>query len=394
MSLTKFAIIDSTLREGEQFSHANFSTKDKVEIATALDDFGVEYIELTSPYASPQSARDCKHLARLGLKAKILTHIRCHLDDAKVALETEVDGINLVIGTSHFLRQFGHGKSLNEITELATEVITFIHKQRPELELRFSTEDSFRCSTTDLLQVYSAIAKFVIVNRFGVADTVGVATPNQVSEVVKLLVNSFGCDLEFHGHNDTGCAIANSYVALESGATHINTTVLGIGERNGITPLAGLIARLYTFDSKELNRKYCLKNLLKLHQLVADKIGVTIPFNHYIVGANSFCHKAGIHTNAILNNPSTYEVINPNDFGLERSILINHKLTGRHALAHRASKLGLNLNQHQINLITREIKSLAEQTQLTEKHIDEILFSFNTNQILSSLNNEQLTMNN
>jgi homocitrate synthase len=390
MSLTKFAIIDSTLREGEQFSHANFSTDDKVEIATALDDFGVEYIELTSPYASPQSEKDCKFLARLGLKAKILTHIRCHLEDAKVALETGVDGINLVIGTSNFLRQFGHGKSITQIIEVATEVITFIHKQRPEIELRFSTEDSFRCSTTDLLQVYSAIAKLGMVNRFGVADTVGVATPNQVSEVVKLLVNSFGCDIEFHGHNDTGCAIANSYVAIEAGGTHINTTVLGIGERNGITPLAGLIARLYTFDPEELNRRYCLSNLLKLNQLVADKVGMPIPFNHYIVGESSFCHKAGIHTKAILNNPSTYEVINPNDFGLERSILINHKLTGRHALAHRASKLGLNFNQHQINIITREIKSLAEQKQLTEKNIDEILFSFNSNHILSSFNNNNV----
>ena len=378
MTLSRFAIIDSTLREGEQFLGANFSADDKVEIARALDDFGVEYIELTSPHASPQSERDCKHLAQLGLRAKILTHIRCHLEDAKVALDTGVDGINLVIGTSYFLRQFGHGHSITEIIELATEVIAFIHEQRPEMELRFSTEDSFRSSLRDLLQVYLAIAQLAIVNRFGIADTVGVATPNQVFKLVQLLAQLFGYDIEFHGHDDTGCAIANSYAALEAGATHINTTVLGIGERNGITPLAGLIARLYTIDQQELNRKYCLHVLLKLNQLVADKVGITIPFNHYIIGAASFSHKAGIHTKAILNNPSTYEVIDPRDFGLRRSILINHKLTGRHALANRANQLGLDLDKYQIKIITEKIKSLADQQELTLKNVDEILSSFNS----------------
>ena len=375
MSLTNFAIIETTLREGEQFYGANFSTNDKVEIARALDDFGVEYIELTSPYASTQSYRDCRSLARLGLRAKVLTHIRCHLEDAKVALETEVDGINLVIGTSHFLRQFGHGKSIKQIIELATEVITFIHEQNPEIELRFSTEDSFRSSLRDLLHVYLAIDKLGIVNRFGIADTVGIATPNQVFKLVQILSQLFGKDIEFHGHNDTGCAIANSYAALEAGATHINTTVLGIGERNGITPLAGLIARLYTINQQDLNRKYCLYSLLSLNQLVADKVEINIPFNHYIIGKASFSHKAGIHTKAILNNPSTYEIINPKNFGLTRSILINHKLTGRHAIANRANQLGLELDKYQITAIVNRIKALAARQDLTLNNVDEILSS-------------------
>ena len=375
MSLTNFAIIETTLREGEQFYGANFSTDDKVEISRALDDFGVEYIELTSPYASTQSYRDCQRLARLGLRAKVLTHIRCHLEDAKVALDTEVDGINMVIGTSHFLRQFGHGKSIKQIIELATEVITFIHEQNPEIELRFSTEDSFRSSLRDLLHVYLAIDKLGIVNRFGIADTVGIATPNQVFKLVQILSQLSGKDIEFHGHNDTGCAIANSYAALEAGATHINTTVLGIGERNGITPLAGLIARLYTINQQELNRKYCLSSLLSLNQLVADKVEINIPFNHYIIGTASFSHKAGIHTKAILNNPSTYEIINPKDFGLTRSILINHKLTGRHAIANRANQVGLELDKYQITAIVNRIKALADRQYLTLNKVDEILSS-------------------
>src|SRR4028118_487700 len=279
MPISQFAIVESTLREREQFCGANFSSDDRVEIAEALDNFGVEYIEVTSPCASPQSRRDCERLSRLGLRSKVLTHIRCHLDDAKVALDTGVNGINMFIGTSSLLRQFGHGKSINEILELATQVITFIHEQSPETELRFSTEDSFRSSLQDLLQVYLAIDRLGIVNRFGVADTVGIATPNQVFNIVEILRQRTNKDIEFHGHNDTGCAIANSYAALEAGATHIDTTILGIGERNGITPLGGLVARLYTIDRRYVS-KYNLRLLPELDQRIADICGIDIPFNN------------------------------------------------------------------------------------------------------------------
>ncbi len=379
MSLTNFAIVETTLREGEQFIEANFSLRDKIEIAIALDSFGVEYIELTSPYVSPQSRKDCKYIAKLGLKAKVLTHIRCHLEDAKVALDTEVDGINIFIGTSYLLRQFSHGKSIQNIIAIATEVIDFIHNQSPKTEIRFSTEDSFRSSINDLLDVYLALDKLGMIKRFGIADTVGVATPYQVCQLVKTLRQYSSTDIEFHGHNDTGCAIANSYAALEAGATHINTTVLGIGERNGITPLAGLIACLYALDPQRLRRKYNLSQIPTLHKFVADKIGVEIPFNHCIVGKTAFSHKAGVHTKAILNNPRTYEILDPGDFGLQRSLLINHPLTGKHAVAQRAAQLGLKLNQAQIQALTSKIKSLTDLNRLTTEEVDNILVSQDSN---------------
>ncbi|MEB3342361.1 homocitrate synthase [Okeania sp.] len=376
MLLSKLAIVDTTLREGEQFFKSNFSTGDKVEIARALEQFGVEYIEVTSPTASPQSYQDCNNLAKLGLQTKVITHIRCHLEDAKIALETGVDGINLFMGTSKFLRQFSHGKSIDEIIDKATEVITFIHQQNPQIELRFSTEDSFRSSLSDLLGVYSAINQLGIVHRFGVADTVGIATPDQVYQLIQQMRQCFSEDIEFHAHNDTGCAIANSFSAFQAGATHIDTTVLGIGERNGITPLAGLIARLYTLDSETLKQKYSLSYLHKLNQLVAEKIGLSIPFNHCIVGEAAFNHKAGVHTKAVLNNSQTYEAINPNDFNLNRSILINHKLAGKNSIAHRANELGLNLETFHIQAITQKIKTLAEKENITVDNVDEILYSY------------------
>ena len=376
MLFNKLAIIDSTLREGEQSCYANFSSEDKIEIAKELNAFGVEYIEVTSPCASPQSYKDCHILANSGFNSKILTHIRCNLDDAKKALDTGVNGINIFMATSPLLRKFGHGKEINQVIDLASEVISFIHQQSPEIELRFSTEDSFRSSLPDLLKVYLAIAELGVVNRLGISDTVGVATPQQVSQLVQTLRQCFSQDIEFHAHNDTGCAIANSYAAFEAGATHLDTSVLGIGERNGITPLAGLIARLYTFDSETLRHKYNLNNLLHLHQIVANKLGVEIPFNHCIVSEHAFTHKAGVHTKAILNNSNTYEQISPTDFGLTRKVLINHKLTGYHALTHRVNELGLELDSTQIQVITREIKELAERKKLTLENVDQILLSY------------------
>ncbi len=373
MSLEKFNIIESTLREGEQFVGANFTPEQKLKIADALDEFGVEYLELTSPLASPQSRIDCETIARRGLKAKILTHIRCHKDDAAIALDTGVGGLDVVIGTSSMLREFSHGKSIDEIIELASEVLTWIRSQAPDIELRFSTEDSFRSEEKDLMRVYLAVDKLGVVNRLGIADTVGVATPRRVFELISSLRRLTHADIEFHGHNDTGCAIANSFSALEAGATHIDTSVLGIGERNGITPLGGFVARMYAHNKAATKKKYKLKKLRKVDQLVAEIVGVAVPFNNYITGVTAFTHKAGIHSKAILNKPETYEILDPQDFGLTRYISIAHKLTGWNAIKDRAEQLGLELSDAQIKLVTQEVKALADIKQLDLEDVDELL---------------------
>ncbi|MGB8647319.1 MAG: homocitrate synthase [Anaerolineae bacterium] len=374
MSLDKFNIIESTLREGEQFVGANFTLDQKLRIADALDEFGVEYIELTSPLASPSSREDCHTLAQRGYKTKIITHIRCHKEDAAVALDTGVTGLDVVIGTSSMLRQFSHGKSIDQIIELAADVLSWIRAQAPNIELRFSTEDSFRSEERDLFRVYLAVDKLGVVNRLGIADTVGIATPMRVYQLVSSLRRMTTCDIEFHGHNDTGCAIANSFSALEGGATHIDTTVLGIGERNGITPLGGFIARMYGHNKAQVKRKYKLKKLRKLDALVAEAVGVAIPFNNYITGVTAFTHKAGIHAKAILNKPETYEILDPQDFGMTRYISIAHKLTGWNAIKDRAEQLGLPLTDDEIKRVTAEVKALADIKRIDLTDVDELLY--------------------
>jgi homocitrate synthase len=155
MSLSNFSIIESTLHEGEQFVNAFFTTEQKVRIAQLLDEFGVEYLELISPCASQQSFDDCRAIAGLGLRSKVLTHVRCHLDDARVAVDTGADGVDVVIGTSSHLREFSHGKSIDIIIEMAQEVVTCLQSQG--VEVCFSTEDSLRSEPAGLFRVYEVV---------------------------------------------------------------------------------------------------------------------------------------------------------------------------------------------------------------------------------------------
>ena len=382
-------IIDSTLREGEQFANAFFSTENKIEIAKLLDAFGVEYIELTSPCASPQSHADCTAIASLGLKSKVLTHVRCTMEDAKKAVETGVDGVDVVIGTSSLLREFGHGKSVDQIIDAAREVVIWLCDQG--VEVRFSTEDSLRSNLVDLLQVYRVVDELGV-DRVGIADTVGIGSPEQIHSLVSTVKSVVSADIEFHGHNDTGCAIANAYAAVCGGARFIDTTVLGIGERNGITPLGGFVSRLYALDP-ELVSHYDLPLLYQLDHLVAEMVGISVPFNNYITGYSAFMHKAGIHAKAVLNNPQTYEILKPEDFRLSRYVHVAHRLTGWNAIKDRAQQLNLELNDDQLKEITAKVKQLSDLRSLSLSDVDDLLHGWgkadNNNDELEALVTQQ-----
>jgi homocitrate synthase len=149
--------------------------------------------------------------------------------------------------------------------------------------------------------------------------------------------------------------------------------VLGIGERNGITPLGGFIARMYTHNRASVKGKYRLDQLRRLDEMVAEMVGVAVPFNNYVTGITAFTHKAGIHAKAILNNPETYEILDPRDFGLTRYISIAHKLTGWNAVKDRAEQLGLSLSDEQIKMVTTHIKEMADIKPIDLEDVDELL---------------------
>lgn len=274
------------------------------------------------------------------------------------------------------MREHSHGKDMTYIKNTAIEVIEFVKSKG--IEIRFSTEDSFRSDLVDLLTIYSAVDK-VGVNRVGIADTVGCASPRQVYDLIRTLRGVVSCDIETHFHNDTGCAIANAYCALEAGATHVDTSVLGIGERNGITPLGGLMARMIVVDRDYVLSKYKLEKLKDIEDLVSQAVEVNIPFNNPITGFCAFTHKAGIHAKAILNNPSTYEIINPADFGMSRYVHFASRLTGWNAIKSRAQQLNIEMTDAQFKECTAKIKALADVRPIAVDDADSIIRAFYRN---------------
>jgi len=370
MAPPPWKLIDTTLREGEQFARANFRTEDKLEIARALDTFGVEYVEVTSPAASPQSQRDAALIVKLGLGARVITHSRCVLDDVRAALETGVRGIGLLFATSRILRESSHGKSIQQIIDAMAPPIELALSAG--LEVRFSAEDAFRSEVQDLIQVYQA-AERMGVHRVGIADTVGIAGPRQVYALVREVRRAVRCDIGFHGHNDTGCAIGNAFEALAAGATHVDVSVLGIGERVGITSLGGLVARMFSVDPQGVAQRYRLGQLRELERLVARVTGIEVPFNNTVTGETAYSHKAGMHLKSMMSNPGSYEIIPPEAFGLTRRLILGSRLTGRHAIAYRAREMGITFGESELKAITRRIKELADKGELSEAQIDEVL---------------------
>ena len=363
-------IIDTTLREGEQFAKAAFRTQDKFEIVRALDHFGVDYIELTSPSVSPQSQRDLAQIVKLGLGTRVITHARCVVDDVQTAIDTGVRGIGLLFATSRILRESSHGKSVQQIIDAMGPPIELA--LRSGLEVRFTAEDAFRTEEADLVAVYRA-AEALGVHRVGVADTVGIATPRQVFALLREIRRNVSCDLGFHGHNDTGCAVANAYEAVSAGATHVDVSVLGIGERVGITPLGGFVARMYSLDPQGVGARYRIGQLRELERLVARITGVDIPFNNFLTGETAYSHKAGMHLKAMLANPGSYEIIPPEAFGVSRRLIVGSRLTGKHAVAYRAREMGIKFGEGELRAITSRIKAMADKGQLSEEEIDRVL---------------------
>ena len=337
----------------------------------------MDFIEVTSPAVSAAAREACTVLTGLGLRAHIAAHLRCHMDDVRLALECGITAFNLFMASSPILRASSHGRGVAEIVRQATEVAAYIKAERPDAIVRFSCEDAFRSSLDDLLSIYVPLSKTGLFSRFGIADTVGAASPLQVMKTLEIVREALGPDLhiEFHGHNDTGCATANAWMAVEGGATHIDTCVMGLGERNGITRLEDLVAAIYGQDADAARARFDLPALKPLVELVADTVGVEVPFGACIVGSSAFTHKAGVHSKAIIANPKTYEILDPADFGVERNVMIAHQLVGWNAVKARAGQLGYDLDAEALKAVTATLKEIASRRRITNADVDDLIAS-------------------
>lgn len=371
--MRSLAILDTTLREGEQFSKTFFTPEQRLQVARLLNALGVTFIEVSSPVSSPEIRESIQALCELNLRSRIVTHVRCVEADVQAALALPVYGLNLFFATSTELRSHSHGRRIDQILHEAVPLIKHIREQGRYV--RFSAEDAFRSDLVDLLTVFDAVVD-AGVDRIGLPDTVGIATPRQVERIVRLVADRYPhVGIEFHGHNDTGCAIANTIAAYEGGADCLDVTALGIGERNGIASLSGIISQLY-IHYPEMLSTYDLTQLVEVERYVAACLNMEIPFTMPITGPSAFTHRAGVHTKAVLHNPRAYEVLDPGDFGLVRRVDVGSRLVGRYAVGHRAVTLGLQLDAQEIIELTRALKERAERGSLNDDEVDAFIHSW------------------
>lgn len=338
-------IIDTTLREGSQSSLLHdhykyfFTREDKVEIVRALITYGVKFIELFAPIVSPREADDFEAIraARDDLITQkgytfLLAHVRCHPDDVAAAVEARFDGLNFYIGTSGPSRRSNHGQDIETIIRRARALIEQVRRDHPGLILRFSGEDAFRTPLDDLFRVYDEIAP--LVDRLGMPDTVGVATPDAVSRRVCALSGRYAdTAFEGHFHEDRGFALINALAAVQEGIQYVNTTLLGIGERSGITSTTALLYNLYIDHHYDKLEGYHLRGSYPINVMLADKINKLVPSREPVSLTNR-THTAGVHGKAVLNDTATYEAYPLDLFGVtEREILLG-PLSGWNVIAY------------------------------------------------------------
>lgn len=332
-------IIDTTLREGAQTSLLHdhykyfFSQQDKTEIVRSLIIYGVKFVELFAPIVSPRERDDLAAIRAVRDEMVtqkgytfLLAHVRCHPADVQSAIEANFDGLNLYFGTSGQARYNGHGKPLDEVVRRSRSLIEQIRRDYPHLILRFSGEDAFRTSERDLFHVYDELAP--LVDRLGTPDTVGVATPAAVARRVRLLRQRYPqTDLEGHFHDDRGFALVNALEAVRSGTRYVNTTLLGIGERSGITSMTGLLFNLFVDQEYDRLEGYHLHGSYPINVQMASKLHKLVPSKEPVSLTNR-THTAGVHQKAVLNEPATYESHHLDQFGVSESEILLGPLSG------------------------------------------------------------------
>lgn len=353
MTPEKITFIDSTLREGQQnpempeHEKYNLTLTERVEIFSALVKYGVRYVEVFSPSVNQAEAESLPALIQTRNLltpvygyTKILGHVRCDEGDCQSAIDAGVDGLNIYFGTSKESCEFNHGKNLFQIAHKSRSLIESIHQSYPHLELRFSGEDAFRTDIDDLFFVYDNLADLVC--RFGVPDTVGIATPKAVFDRIKLLRERYpNLGLESHFHNDLNLAQANAISALDAGLNYIDTTILGLGDRSGINSITALVLYLHLYE-KNILPEISLIDSYSLNVLVASIMRMQVPYTEPVSLTNA-THSAGPHTSAMLKNSATYQALPLHELGVDKTRLLLGPLSGWHTVNYYLTHI-LNFN--------------------------------------------------
>ncbi|HZZ30141.1 MAG TPA: 2-isopropylmalate synthase [Pirellulales bacterium] len=360
-------IFDTTLRDGEQSPGASMNIHEKMEIAQALVDLGVDIIEAGFPIASPGDFEAVRQIAENIRGATICGLARCNdadIDRAWEALKGAPDArIHVFLATSAIHREFKLKMDKDEIIRRAVAGVKRAASYCDNVE--FSPEDAARTEVDFLCQVVEA-AITAGATTVNIPDTVGYATPAHYGQVIRTLKervpNIDKAVISVHCHNDLGLAVANSLAGVENGAGQVECTINGIGERAGNCSLEEIVMALRTrADYYHAGTRIQTQRLVPTSRLVSNITGIQVQRNKAIVGRNAFAHEAGIHQDGMLKEPRTYEIMRPEDVGLSKTDLVLGKHSGRAALADRTRALGFHLTGEQLQTVFDEFKQLADK---------------------------------
>ncbi|MCX6993283.1 MAG: 2-isopropylmalate synthase [Kiritimatiellaeota bacterium] len=361
-------IFDTTLRDGEQCPGASLNQREKIEIAQQLVRLNVDVIEAGFPIASPDDFCSVKAIAETIKGPRIAGLARCLNKDIERCAEAVMPAgqrgrIHVFLATSPIHRQYKLKKDKAEILKQAAASVRYARKFCEDVE--FSAEDASRTEPDFLAQVTGAVidAGAATVN---IPDTVGYAVPGEFGALIGYLfehVPNIGkAVINVHCHNDLGLAVANTLAALAAGARGVECTINGLGERAGNCALEEVIMALRTrHDRFDLSTGICTQELFRASRLVSRLTGMVVQRNKAIVGANAFAHEAGIHQDGILKERSTYEIMRPQDIGIDGSELVLGKHSGRHAFSDRLTKMGFKLKLEELDHAYRRFIDLADK---------------------------------